>query len=140
MVSQSSSTRQSWAVHVLDRFSCHYTPCLWAIILPAMLHILAGNAAEDVGLILEAAKSGKAVSWIVPKKAHPNDRALFHLPSLGFEARGVIASEPEQDEPGRYGANVQAVTLLPSAVPLAFILKKSSGLEMAHLSAKLRDN
>jgi HNH endonuclease len=88
-----------------------------------MLHILAGNAEEDIGLVLEAAKSGKAVSWIVPKKAHPNDRALFHLPSLGFAARGVIASEPEQDEPGRYGANVQAVTLLSSAVPLAFVIK-----------------
>lgn len=88
-----------------------------------MLHILAGNRDEDIGLVLEAAKSGEAVSWIVPKKARPNDRALFHLPSLGFAARGVIASEPEQDEPGRYGANVNAVTLLSSAVPLAFVRK-----------------
>jgi hypothetical protein len=45
-----------------------------------MLHILAGNADDDIGLVLEAAKSGEAVSWIVPKKAHSNDRALFHLP------------------------------------------------------------
>jgi hypothetical protein len=88
-----------------------------------MLHILAGNRDEDIGLVLEAAKSGEAVSWIVPKKARANDRALFHLPSLGFAARGVIASEPEQDEPGRYGASVNAVTLLGSAVPLAFIRK-----------------
>lgn len=88
-----------------------------------MLHILAGNRDEDIGLVLNAAKSGKSVSWIVPKKARPNDRALFHLPSLGFAARGVIDSEPEQDEPGRYGASVNAVTLLSSAVPLAFIRK-----------------
>jgi hypothetical protein len=88
-----------------------------------MLHILAGNRAEDVQAVLKAAKSGEALSWIVPKKAHTNDRALFHLPSLGFAARGVIASEPEQDEPGRYGASVLAVTLLSSAVPLAFVRK-----------------
>jgi len=67
--------------------------------------------------------SGDAIEWIVPKKAHVNDRALFHLPGLGFAARGLIGSEPEQDVPGRYGATVQAVTLLSSAVPLAFIRK-----------------
>jgi hypothetical protein len=88
-----------------------------------MLHILAGNAAADVTLILKAAVSGKTVDWIVPKKAHPDEPVLFHLPSRGFTARGVIASEPQQDEPGRYGANVKAVTLLNSAVPLAFIRK-----------------
>lgn len=88
-----------------------------------MLHILAGNAAEDIQDVLKAAKSGEALSWIVPKKARPNDRALFHLPSLGFAARGVITSVPEQDGPGRYGASVYAVTLLSSAVPLAFVRK-----------------
>ncbi len=88
-----------------------------------MLHILAGNAAEDVALILKAAVSGKPVDWIVPKKAHPDERVLFHLPSRGFAARGVIGSKPEQDQPGRYGASVKAVTLLSSAVPLAFVRK-----------------
>jgi hypothetical protein len=88
-----------------------------------MLHILAGNAEEDVAVILRAAVSGKPVDWIVPKKAQSDERVLFHLPSRGFAARGVIASEPEQDEPGRYGASVRAVTLLNSAVPLAFVLK-----------------
>jgi hypothetical protein len=88
-----------------------------------MLHILAGNAEEDVAIILKAAVSGKSVDWIVPKKAQPDERVLFHLPSRGFAARGVIGSEPEQDEPGRYGASVKAVTLLSSAVPLAFVRK-----------------
>ena len=95
---------------------------LVSIILPAMLHILAGNAADDIGLVLDAAKSDEAVEWIVPKKG-PNDRTLFHLPSLGFTARGVIASEPEQDTPGRYGANVSTIRSLSSAVPLAFVRK-----------------
>jgi hypothetical protein len=88
-----------------------------------MLHILAGNAAEDVQSVLKAAKSGEALSWFVPKKAHVRDRALFHLPGLGLAARGVIASEPEQDEPRRYGADVNKITMLSSAVPLAFICK-----------------
>ena len=88
-----------------------------------MLHILAGNSDEDVGSVLKRPRVVRSVSWIVPKKARLSDRALFHLPSLGFAARGVIDSEPEQDEPGRYGASVNAVTLLSSAVPLAFIRK-----------------
>jgi hypothetical protein len=44
-----------------------------------MLHILAGNAAEDVQSVLKAAKSGEALPWIVPKKAYVSDRVLFHL-------------------------------------------------------------
>ncbi|HTW59082.1 MAG TPA: hypothetical protein VMD99_13200 [Terriglobales bacterium] len=88
-----------------------------------MLHILAGNAVDDVQAVLKAAKSEKALPWFVPKKAHVNDRALFHLPGLGLAARGVIASEPEQDGPGRYGADVNQITMLSSAVPLAFICK-----------------
>jgi hypothetical protein len=72
-------------------------------------------------LVLEAAKRGKPVHWIVPKKARVNDRAFFHLPSLGFAARGVIESEPRQDTPGRYSATVHEIALLASAVPLAFI-------------------
>jgi len=88
-----------------------------------MLHVLVGNAEENVAVILKAAVTGKAVEWIVPKKALPNERVLLHLPSRGFAARGVIGSEPEQHEPGRYGASVRAVTLLSSAVPLAFVRK-----------------
>lgn len=52
-----------------------------------MLH-LAGNAAEDVQAALNAAESGEALSWIVPKKAHSSDRALFHLPNLGLASAG----------------------------------------------------
>lgn len=88
-----------------------------------MLHILIGDAVGDVALILKAAKNGEAVSWIVPKNAKPNERALFYLPRLGLAARGIVESEPHKDEPGRYGAVVGAITMLSSAVPLAFISK-----------------
>jgi hypothetical protein len=85
-----------------------------------MVHILAGDAG-DVTLILEAAESGKSESWIVPKGAHVNDAALFHLPGRGFAARGIVATEPRQRKPGRYEADIRAITLLPSSVPLAFV-------------------
>jgi len=88
-----------------------------------MIHILAGDASGDIASVLDAAKNHTAIRWIVPKKARPNDPALFHLPGRGFAARGVVESEPKQDAPGRYSTNVQAITLLSSAVPLAFIRK-----------------
>ncbi len=86
-----------------------------------MLHILAGDATGDADLILEAAQNGKPVDWIVPKAAHAADRTLFHLPRRGFAARGIIASEPRERKRGRYEGDIRGVTLLPSAVPLAFI-------------------
>lgn len=88
-----------------------------------MIHILAGDAAGDVDSVLQAAKGTKPIRWIVPKTAHTNDRALFHLPGHGFAARGVIGSEPRQSKPGRYSAAVRDIALLASAVPLAFIRK-----------------
>ncbi len=86
-----------------------------------MTHILAGDAAGDVTSVFESAKRGTAIPWIVPKNANVNDRTLFHLPGHGFAARGVIGSKPRQDRPGRYSATVREITLLSSAVPLAFI-------------------
>ena len=89
-----------------------------------MIHILASSA-DDVDLVLKAAQSGETRTWIVPKKSHANDPALFHLPGHGFAARGVIASEPHQHQykPGRYTAEVGEVALLASFVPLAFVRK-----------------
>jgi hypothetical protein len=88
-----------------------------------MIHILAGDAARDVDLVLETAKRRKPLRWIVPKTSHANDRVLFHLPGRGFAARGVVGSEPRQDRPGQYSAAVRDITLLSSAVPLAFVHK-----------------
>jgi hypothetical protein len=86
-----------------------------------MLHILAGNAAEDVDEVFGAAISGKSLDWIVPKKSHPDDLALFHLPRHGFAARGAIGSEPRHVRPNEYRAIVRDIQLLSSAVPLAFV-------------------
>jgi hypothetical protein len=88
-----------------------------------MMHILAADAAGDIALVLGAAKSGKPLRWIVPKRAHTNERALFHLPGRGFAATGLIGSEPRRDKPGRYSATVREITALSSAVPLAFVRK-----------------
>jgi hypothetical protein len=92
-----------------------------------MLHILAGDSAGDVDSVLEAAKGGKSLRWIVPKSAHLNDRILFHLPGHGFAARGVIGSDPRQSRPGRYSAAVREIALLSSTVPLAFVRKNHPG-------------
>src|SRR5689334_16432000 len=86
-----------------------------------MVHILCGNASQDVDELLKAGSSGKPLRWIVPKKAVKGDRALFHLPRLGFTARGVIRSRPRQTSEGRYGATVRDISLLASSVPLAFV-------------------
>jgi hypothetical protein len=90
-----------------------------------MIHVLAGSA-DDVDSVLKAATSGKSLAWRVPKKSHVNESALFHLPARGFAARGVIASEPRQYEPGRYTAKVGSIEPLASAVPLAFVQKNHS--------------
>ena len=86
-----------------------------------MLHILAGNAGEDIDLVLDAAKNGNPLDWIVPRKAKPNDPALFYLPGRGFTARGIVDSVPKRASPGEYRADVREITLLSSAVPVAFI-------------------
>jgi len=83
---------------------------------------LAG-AAGDVESVLESGETGKPLRWIVPKKAHATDRALFHLPDRGFAARGVIGNEPRQFGSGQYTATVREIVLLASAVPLAFVRK-----------------
>ncbi|MCX6631360.1 MAG: HNH endonuclease [Candidatus Solibacter sp.] len=86
-----------------------------------MIHILAGDAAGDVESVLQSGVTGKPLQWIVPKKAHATDRALFHLPGRGFAARGVIGCEPREFRSGRYTATVREIVLLASAVPLAFV-------------------
>ena len=86
-----------------------------------MVHILAGDATGDVARVLEAAKRGKAIRWVVPKRAHADDHVLFHLPHRGFVARGAVGSEPQQSTPGRYSATVRQIELLSAAVPLAFV-------------------
>jgi len=93
-----------------------------------MIHILAGDAAGDVASVLEAAKTGKSLRWIVPEKAHATDRALFCPPGLGFVARAVIGSKPrprrvDWSKRSRYRAIVREITPLVSTVPLAFIRK-----------------
>jgi hypothetical protein len=87
-----------------------------------MVHILAG-ATNEFDSVLKAAQSDRTVDWIVPKKSRINDPALFHLPPHGFAARGVIASEPHQNKPGQYTAEVGEVVFLASFVPLAFVRK-----------------
>jgi len=87
-----------------------------------MLHILVGSA-DDVDGVLKAAKAGKAVPWYVPRKARPKERALIHLPGLGFAARAVIGTEPKRDSKGKYGAYVEGIVVLKPSVPLAFVRK-----------------
>ena len=93
-----------------------------------MVHILAGDATGDVALVLEAAKSGKPLLWKVPKKAHASDRALFHLPGRGFVARAFIGTEPRKHRSGWYNAKVRSISLLVSAVPLAFVFAGLVGI------------
>lgn len=91
-----------------------------------MLHILAANANIDVASVLNAAKTGKPVNWIVPKGAHTGEPVLFHLPARGLAARGVIGAEPRdrgQGSYGRYTATVRKIALLDPAAPLAFLRK-----------------
>src|SRR5450755_2240090 len=88
-----------------------------------MLHILVGNADEDIDAVFNAAKRNQRVDWIVPKSARPEDPALFHLPGYGFMARGVIDSEPKRAAPGRYASFVRDVAALPVSVPIGFILE-----------------
>jgi hypothetical protein len=95
-----------------------------------VIHILLGNAAEDVDAVLDAGKSHKPLHWIVPKTAHVDDPALMHLPARGFAARAVVATEPrETKRRGRYAATIRAVKLLTPAVPLAFIRKNHPSWE-----------
>jgi hypothetical protein len=88
-----------------------------------MLHILAGDSRGDVDRVLEAAESAEPLRWIVPKNAHVGDRVLFHLPKLGFAARGAIATEtrPSRSWRNKYSARVGKIVLLAPAVPLAFV-------------------
>jgi hypothetical protein len=61
-----------------------------------MLHVLIGeNTARDTWE--EFVRSGRAISWIVPKAAEPGDEALFVFNRDKFIGAGVIASEPEPD-------------------------------------------
>jgi hypothetical protein len=94
-----------------------------------MLHILLGDSA-DAASLLEAAKTGRSLKWIVPKTAHAGDRALFHVPVHGFAARGVVGSEPQQltlplksrrYRISRWRASVRDLTILSAFVPLAFV-------------------
>jgi hypothetical protein len=88
-----------------------------------MIQRLAADAGGDVASVLNAAKTGKPVSWIVSMGAHAGDRALFHLPACGLAARGVIGTEPRDHGQGRYRATVRKIALLAPAVPLAFLRK-----------------
>src|SRR6266849_3455294 len=90
-----------------------------------MIHILPAGKGEVAG-VLNAAKTGKPVSWIVSMGAHAGDQALFHLPNLGLAARGVIGTEPRDQGQGRYGrytATVRKIALLDPPVSLAFLRK-----------------
>jgi len=88
-----------------------------------MRHILAADKRVDVASVLNAAKTGKPVSWIVPKRAHAGDWALFHLPDRGLAARGVIGTKPRYHGQRRYRATVRKIALLDPAAPLAFLRK-----------------
>jgi hypothetical protein len=87
-----------------------------------MLHILAANAREDTALVRKAAKTRTSLEWIVPKRALPANRALFHLPGIGLAAKGAIATEPRAVE-GRYCAQVHKVEMLLYPAPLTFLRK-----------------
>ena len=105
-----------------------------------MLHLLAGDAVGDFDAVLKAGKSRKLLPWRVPKNSHANDSALFYLPNHGFSARGVIGSEPREYEKGRYTAKIRDVTLLPSAVPLAFVKKYHPTWKWLRAQIKLYDS
>jgi 5-methylcytosine-specific restriction endonuclease McrA len=91
-----------------------------------MVHVLVGDKADDTRALLQAAKKGKSLKWLVPKNAQIGDKTLFHLPSLGFVARGVVGSDPQADGEGRYRATVRDLTSFPP-VPLSFIRKNHKG-------------
>src|ERR1700733_999775 len=91
-----------------------------------MVHVLVGDKADDTRALLQAAKKGKSLKWVVPKNAQIGDKTLFHLPSLGFVARGVVGSDPQADGEGRYRATVRDLTSFPP-VPLSFIRKNHKG-------------
>jgi hypothetical protein len=93
-----------------------------------MVHVLVGDKVNDTRTLLQAAKKGKSVEWFVPKNAQIGDKTLFHLPSLGFVARGVIGSHPQSERRGRYWAKVRDLTSFPP-VPLSFIRKNHKGWE-----------
>jgi hypothetical protein len=86
-----------------------------------MLYILFGNAAQDTDEILNASKSNRSVSWVVPKSSQTGERALFYLPRYGFVARGEIASTPKRARARRYEGDVRNLTALRDFVPLSFV-------------------
>jgi len=92
-----------------------------------MIHILPARKGEEVAWVLNAATTGKPISWLVSKGTHAGDQALFHLPDLGLAARGVIGTEPKDRGQGygygRYTATVRKIALLDRPLSLAFLRK-----------------
>ena len=88
-----------------------------------MLHILVGDSTGDPKTLFATVDANKAVTWMVPKTAKTGDDAVFYLPADGFVAYGTVAGDPEPtDRSGWYSAPVNQLSLLPTFVPLAFIL------------------
>lgn len=86
------------------------------------LHVLVGDARDDVRLLVAAARSrGASILWRVPKSAHVRDAVVFYLSAHGFAARGVIGSEPLRQKSGWYKATVHDLDRFSIYVPLAFV-------------------
>ena len=88
-----------------------------------MLRILVGNSSSDRELLHDGAKAGKLQQWVIPKTALVGDTAVFFLRPEGFVARGIIQTRPKPHSgwPGKYGAAIRSVTLLPAPVPIDLI-------------------
>jgi hypothetical protein len=77
----------------------------------ALKHVLVAGT-EEVARVLNAAKNRETVEgWIVPKKAHEGDKAIFYLPPHVLAARGEILGEPEGGQ-GEYRAEVRVIEKL----------------------------
>jgi hypothetical protein len=91
-----------------------------------LFHVLVGQEAA-VDTVLQAAAQREAVSWIVPKAAHPGDEVTLFFPHIGFLGRGVVASEPESATFGKrpgYCADVGGISLFAFPVLLETIARR----------------
>lgn len=92
-----------------------------------MLHVLSGEA-EYLEKLKAASVAGRALSWIVPKKAVPGDDTVMYFPHLdAFVAHGEVLHTPKATMFGRaqrYAADVGNFVVFPSPVPLIPVAAK----------------
>ncbi len=89
------------------------------------LHLLNGGYGNgDKEWLEEAARASRRIqSWIVPKNAAIGDEVVINVAGFGLFATAKVASSTKQrtDWPNRYGAALNAITLIKPAISLPLV-------------------